>query len=41
MTDHNRTPTDVPLRLLASVLALAGGVAAVIVAIILIRGVLG
>jgi hypothetical protein len=35
------TPTQVRLRLLASVIALAAGVAAVVIAILLVRSVLG
>ena len=35
------TPNQVRLRLLASVIALAAGVAAVVIAILLVRSVLG
>ncbi len=35
------TPTQVRLRLLASVIALAAGVAAIVIAILLVRSVLG
>jgi hypothetical protein len=41
MSDRDQPPPRVPLRLLAAVGALAGGATAVIVAIDLVRGVLG
>jgi hypothetical protein len=41
MTDSHATPTNVRLRLLAAAVALAAGVVALVVAIQLVRGVLG
>ena len=41
MTDPDRSPTQIRLRLLAAAVVLAAGVIALIVAINLVRGVLG
>jgi hypothetical protein len=41
MTDPDHNPTQIRLRLLAAAVALTAGVSAVIVAINLVRGVLG
>jgi len=41
MTNPDRNPTQIRLRLLAAVVALAAGMIALVIAINLVRGVLG